>query len=299
MVVNLPYKHSRHRLRSVNSNELDSVRLARRLPEKKGQKIKKIKAMAEKQENQVSAPPAKSRRDQFGERLKKKYPDREYADDEALFGQIDDDYAAYEDQIGQYKDRERRVTDLFTKDPGSANFLVDMANGKDPFIGVIERLGIDGVTDLLNNPEKQAEYAEANKKHLERVAKSREFDAEYERNMREQTLPLLDRVMQERGLNDETMDAAWDLLRNIANEAILGKLSESTLDMALRAITHDADVANARSEGAVAGRNAKIKETLRKAGSGDGMPALTGSHNAPASESRRALNIFDYAEAAR
>ncbi len=28
----------------------------------------------------------KSRRDQFGERLKKKYPDREYADDEALFG---------------------------------------------------------------------------------------------------------------------------------------------------------------------------------------------------------------------
>lgn len=29
----------------------------------------------------------KSRRDQFGERLKKKYPDREYADDEALFVQ--------------------------------------------------------------------------------------------------------------------------------------------------------------------------------------------------------------------
>ena len=36
-------------------------------------------------ENQ--APTAtKSRRDQFGERLKKKYPDREFADDEALFG---------------------------------------------------------------------------------------------------------------------------------------------------------------------------------------------------------------------
>ena len=33
----------------------------------------------------------KSRREAFGERLKKKYPEKAFDDDEALFGQIDDD----------------------------------------------------------------------------------------------------------------------------------------------------------------------------------------------------------------
>ena len=47
----------------------------------------------------------KSRRDQFGERLKKKYPDREYADDEALFGQINDDYDEYDNKLSGYEER--------------------------------------------------------------------------------------------------------------------------------------------------------------------------------------------------
>jgi len=63
----------------------------------------------------------KSRRDQLGERLKKKYPDREYADDEALFGQINDDYDEYDNQLNGYKERESKLTDMFTRDPRSAN----------------------------------------------------------------------------------------------------------------------------------------------------------------------------------
>ena len=74
----------------------------------------------------------KSKRDLLGERLKKKYPDREYADDEALFGQIDDDYTDYDNQLNQYKERESRLTELFSKDPRSAQFITDMAKGNDP-----------------------------------------------------------------------------------------------------------------------------------------------------------------------
>ena len=63
-------------------------------------------------ENQTPTAPAKSKRDLLGERLKKKYPDRDYADDEALFGQINDDYDEYDTELGQYRDRESRLTDL-------------------------------------------------------------------------------------------------------------------------------------------------------------------------------------------
>ncbi|MBR1464940.1 MAG: hypothetical protein IJ607_01100 [Bacteroidaceae bacterium] len=249
-------------------------------------------------ENQTPTAPAKSKRDLFGERLKKKYPDREYADDEALFGQINDDYDDYDNQLSQYKERESRLTDLFAKDNRAAQFITDMAKGNDPWLAVIERLGIDGVTDLMNDPSKQAEYAEANKKYVERLAKEKSLEEEYERNFAE-SMNLLEQIQQERGLGDETIDAAMELVIRIANEAILGKFTAETIDMALNAVNHDADVRNARTEGTVAGRNAKIDEKLRKPQTGDGTPNLAGSNNAPTRQGKKTLNIFDYADAAK
>ena len=39
----------------------------------------------------------KSKRDLFSDRMKGKYPDKQFDDDEALFGQINDDYDDYDD----------------------------------------------------------------------------------------------------------------------------------------------------------------------------------------------------------
>ena len=249
-------------------------------------------------ENQNPATQAKSKRELFGERLKKKYPEREYADDEELFGQIGDDYDEYDNQINQYKERESRLTDLFAKDPRSAQFITDMAKGNDPWLAVIERLGIDGVTDLINDPSKQAEYAEANKKYVERLAKEKSLEEEYQKNFAE-SMSLLEQIQQEKQLGDETIDAAMDLVMKIANEAILGKFTAETINMALNAVNHDADVQNARTEGTVAGRNAKIQEQLRKPQGGDGQPVLAGSNNAPTRQAGKKLSIFDYADAAK
>lgn len=241
-----------------------------------------------------------SKRDQFGERLKKKYPDREYADDEALFGQINDDYDEYDNQLNGYKENEKKLTDLFRKDPRNAEFLTDMARGKDPWLSVINRLGIDGVTDLINDPGKQEEYAEENKKYVERLAKSKKLDEEYEKNLA-QSLETLSKMQQEQGLSDETVDAAYDFIFKIVNDAVLGIISEDTVNMALKAVNHDTDVATANEEGIVAGKNAKIDENkLRKAKQGDGTPNLAGANNAPTrkNEKKRPQNIFDVAKGA-
>lgn len=248
-------------------------------------------------ETQTPTTQPKSKRDLFGERLKKKYPDREYADDEALFGQINDDYDEYDNQLGQYKERESRLTDLFSKDPRSAQFITDMAKGNDPWLSLIERIGIDGITDLMNDPSKQEAYAEANKKYVERLAKEKSLEDEYQSNISE-SMKLLEKVQQERGIADETIDAAMDLIMRITHEAILGKFTAETVDMALKAINHEADMNNARTEGTVAGRNEKIVEKLRKPTTGDGQPNLAGSNNAPTRKSSN-RSMFDLADEAR
>lgn len=239
-----------------------------------------------------------SRRDAYVARLRKKHPDRDYADDEALFDQAGDDYDEYDKELGEYREREKSLTDLFTKDPRSAQFITDMAKGKDPWLAVIERLGIDGVTDLINDPSKQKEYAEANKQYVERLAKEKSLEAEYKKNFAA-SMDMLEKLQQEKGIGDETIDAAMNLVMQMANEAILGKFTEQTVLMALNAVTHDADLQNARTEGEVAGRNAKIDEQLRKPKGGDGQPNLAGSNNAPTRRRVGGQSMFDLAADAR
>lgn len=245
-------------------------------------------------ENQV---PTKSKRDQFGERLKKKYPDREYADDEALFGQIDEDYANYDDQINQYQEREQKFADMFTSDPRSAHFITNWRNGEDPVVSFVRQFGTD-IKDAIDDPERQEEIAAANKEFVERVAKEKELEETYQSNLAE-SLNYLNTFQSKNGLSDEQVDAVMKYLVDIVSDGIMGKFSPESIEMALNAINHDADVANARAEGNVAGRNAKIKETLRKPQSGDGTPTLAGSNNTPTSQRRRPMNIFDYADAAK
>lgn len=240
----------------------------------------------------------KSKREQILERLKKKYPETDLEDDDSVFGKIDEDYAEHENQLNQYKEREGRITDLFSKDPRSAQFIVDMAKGNDPWIAIIERLGIDGITDIMNDPTKQEEYAKANEAYVQRLAKEKTLEEEYQKNFAE-SMDLLERIQQERKLGDDTIDAAMELVIRIANEAIVGKFTEETIGMALNAITHDADVENANSEGVIAGRNAQIEEKLRKPKAGDGIPHLAGSNNNPVPMRTKGESIFDIARSAQ
>lgn len=245
--------------------------------------------MAEPQE-------VKSKRDLLGERLKKKYPDREYADDEALFGQINDDYDEYENTLNEKNEAENKLTNMFSHYPQSARFISDMANGTNPWVAMVEQLGMDGITDIFENPKYKEELAKAQEEHVKRLTRANDLEKEYNTNL-SASLEMLQQAQDELGLSDEQIDQAVDLLMAIANDAIVGKFSRESLDMALKAINHDADMATAREEGTVEGRNAKIEEKLRKPKSSDGVPMLGGTNNAPARKQSRE-SIFDLASEA-
>lgn len=238
-----------------------------------------------------------SKRDQMGARLKQKYPDKEYADDEALFGQINDDYDDYDAQLSGYKERESRLTDMLTKDPHSAQFITDMAKGKDPWVSLINRIGIDGVKEMLEDPAKMEEFAASNKEYVDRLAKQKGLEEEWSKNM-QQTLAMLEQKQQELGLSEEQIDAAADWIKEVVNDAVIGIIKPETIDMALKAINHDADVATASEEGEVRGKNAKAEVALRKPQRGDGTPTLGGANNMPAPAERKRQTIFSLADEA-
>lgn len=220
----------------------------------------------------------KSNHDRYIERLRNKYPDKEFLDEEALFGQINDDYDAYDKEISDYKDREKALSDLFRSDRRSAAFLNDWRNGADPVVELVRKFG-DDFKEALDDPDKQEALAAANKEYAERLAKEDEFEKQYQENIQE-TLSTIEQVQKEDGMSDDDVDKAMDFLLLIMRDGILGKFSADSIRMAVKALHHDDDVENADHEGEIRGRNAKIEEKLRKKNSkGDGTANLAGRND--------------------
>ena len=238
----------------------------------------------------------KSIRDRHIERLRSKYPDKKFEDDDEIYGQIYDDYDEYEKELDSYKSREKALSDMFAADPRSAQLLTNMHNGEDPVIGLVRNFGVE-IKDVLDDPEMQDKIAEANKEFIERAAKSKQLDDEYEQNL-EASLETLRAYQAEKGMSDEQIDAAVEYLLGIISDGVMGKFSRETIDMACKALNYDADVAAAGEEGEIAGRNAKITETLRKNKKGDGTAPLGGKNGRGLNTADRSQNMFDLANEA-
>lgn len=236
----------------------------------------------------------KSRRDQHLERLKTKYPDKKFEEDEEIFGQISDDYDQYEQQLGEYKGREKTLSDMFAADPRSAQFLTDMYQGQDPVLGLVRNFGAE-IKDVMEDPEKQEEIAKANKEYVERVAKNKQLKDEYEANLGK-SLEILREYQDQNSLSDDQIDEVMNRIISVINDGVLGKFAPETIDLFLKGINHDADVANANEEGEVAGRNMKIAENLRKSKKGDGTMPLGGRNGQPGGSPQRERSIFDVAQ---
>ena len=225
----------------------------------------------------------KNNRLRYSERLKAKYPGNSYADDEALFQQAMDDYDAYENELSEYRNNEKALSDLFAQNPRSASFLIDWRNGEDPLISMIRKFG-DDFKAALDDPEKQEALAAANKEYAERIAEEAKYSEEYQKNI-DATGEMIDQLQAEEGLSEDEVNEAISFLVGIVRDGLLGRFSRESVKMALKAINHDEDVALADREGEVRGRNAKIEEKLRKVGRGDGTANL-GSKNSGGSVAR-------------
>jgi hypothetical protein len=239
----------------------------------------------------------KTKRELALARLQSKYPDAKYEDDEALFGQINDDYDDYDRQLSEYKEREQTFADLFTRDPRSASFFMEWRKGGDPRLELIRAYGTD-IVDIINDPERQEEVAEANKDYVERVAKEKEYEEAYKANLAE-SMSNLEKMQQEQGMTDEQADELVQFLVGIYQDVVMGKFTPEALEMARKALHHDEDVATASHEAEVRGRNEKIEEKLRTNKKGDGLAVLDGKTRQQAPTTPRPQSFFDLAREAK
>ncbi len=237
--------------------------------------------------------PVKSKRDLTMERMKARYPDRSYDDDEALFGQINDDYDDYDKKLSESQGREKAFSEMFYKNPKAARLMMEWKDGKDPVASLISIYGKEDILAAIDDPERLQAIEEANKDFAERLAKSDEYDAQYEKNFPE-SARAIDEWAEQKGIDENTVNELGTMLAEICGNFIVGKFTPETFEMLMKAKNYDADVEQAQAEGEVAGRNAKIEEKLRKGKQGDGTVALDGKNgNAGSTKPKRDLGALE------
>lgn len=212
----------------------------------------------------------KTKKDLALERLKTRHPDTDYADDEAIYSAINDDYDEDQKSIEGYKANEKALSDMMTADPRSATLLQAMRSGKNPILEIVRMFG-DDIVDYLTDPDNADDLAKAQEDYLKRVTEGKKFEEEYSKNMTESGKVFAQ--MDEEYGEDVTNELVGKLM-TVINDGILGKITKETLDMFRLAQNHDQDVADAAHEGEVRGKNSKHVQNLALRKKGDGTANL-------------------------
>lgn len=211
----------------------------------------------------------------FLNEFKERHPEWDGADMKEFARLAEAELKAADDMIGEMRERERAMAEMFAADPRAAIFLRNWADGRDPLVELVAQFGPE-LRDAIDNPAMQQQMAEANTRYLERVAGEKNLDEEFRRNIAE-SLEMVERKSERDGIDDTTLENAWEWLRRVTDDGIHGIVSEEALDMALRAINHDRDVAEADRSGEIRGRNEAIDSHLRSLDCSDGTIASAGS----------------------
>ncbi len=218
-----------------------------------------------------------SAKDKLMERLKAKFPDRNFEPKNEQEGQNgqegqeiepSDMYESllefldeYEKKNGEYEQYNQKLTDLFKTNPYVAELFTEWAKEGDPTVAMTKLFGLEAVQEAFNSEEGKEKIATANKEWLERKANDDQASEERAENF-DKTIETLEIWGKEKGLDEEGMKEIFIRLLTVGDNALRGIFTEDDFRMAYNDMHYDKDVAKAKEEGEVIGKNIKIKETL-------------------------------------
>lgn len=168
------------------------------------------------------------------------------------------------------------MRNLFSRDPRVADIMIDIAKGEDPAIAFY-RAYPDYINQDLSDPDVAARLAEENKERIEKLQAEEEEKQRTgkEREDKQQAAgELISEYATENGLSDEEIGGIVSMFVTIANEGITMDVSRETLELIRKGLGYDGDVAKAREEGSIEGRNERIGRE-KKRFMGDGIAHIS------------------------
>lgn len=234
----------------------------------------------------------KSANERLIEMMQARYPDRDYSgvsgvngeNGEDILGQsiletLEDLTARNEESIA----KNSAIHKLFYSDPLAADFIQRWMESGDPRAALVETFG-DDLSDL-GTEEGRGRFSQSLTSWRERKAENDRLTAESDANW-SKTLEDLEAWGNAKGLDNDKKVAVILRLVSVAANGLMNKYEPADFDMAYKEMNYDADIQNARREGEVTGRNARIDENRRRRQDVESMPPTLNGMGAPAAPRR-------------
>lgn len=221
----------------------------------------------------------KSKRDIVIERLRAKYPESSFEEDEDIFGTIEADYSTQESREADRKANNDKLNNLFMKNPRFGAFFMELLNSEDADPGIIfvKHFGKD-ILSSTDDEESLQKIIEANKEYSDRMKRNEELAEEQKSNL-ENSEPILKAFQEEKGISDEEMNSLIDDICNGASNIFMGIFTPEVLKSAWKSKNYDSNIAQAEMEGEIRGKNEKINGLKKKTTVPDGIPATIAGKN--------------------
>ena len=224
-------------------------------------------------ETTVSATPTSRSRAWMQER----YPDEEWADDDAYEEKLANHLQEAETKLNEYKSNDEVISDLMERNPEFAMVIMAMRKGM-PFEAALRRYLGDIFKDTVEegDPDWDA-LKKASDEFLAEKKRSDDEIATRTANLEKSDIAFTEFV--ERNFPTEEEQVAFaEYVRTTLGNIGMGDLNDTIFDMFLKAYKHDTDVEDAKEAGAIEARNEKITaKRIKEKTDTDGMPIGGGS----------------------
>lgn len=243
-------------------------------------------------------------RDELLGRMKSRFPDRTFDSpdgtdspnslEQSIIEALDEDNTKYNELDARFKDYAEdvdKIRFIFSKSPRSAVYLNEMARTGNPGVALRKAYGAQALAALEDGNASEL-IAKIEEEDAKSRAENEAYEKEKEDNLRK-SFAALDAWGNEKGLDEDGKVKVFMRFYDILSDAIIGKYGTELFEMGWKADHYDADIATARHEGEVTGRNEKIKETTRRRQESSAMPPALAGQGVRADEKSKKNDIPD------
>lgn len=228
----------------------------------------------EKEKDEAGVVVTPTKKEMFFANLKKKYPDREFNDEEEFYGASMEGYDAEHEYRKGSEASNKEFFDKLQENPDVALFIGSILN-KESFGKALSYL-----SDVLPFEEGSDDFNAYKESVSERKRKADEAEAaaaEYEANLQESANSLQE-FADENGMTpDEAMEFVQNITSTISDKLFSGKIDKDFLSAFYKAQNYEKDLMVAKEAGTIQGRNEKIDAKKRALTKGDGLPPIRSS----------------------
>lgn len=247
---------------------------------KSEEKAPETKTEPEKEEKEEQKEEPKKYK--YHDRLVKAYPDRKFESDGDYESALDEHLTDLEGYKESGTKLNKKLIALFDAEPQVSDLVRDMIDGATFRQALAKHISPDELTAEEGDPDYEG-YTKNKTAREEAAAKRKEREAQREADL-QASIETMQNFAKENNMDETAAEKFYGKIDEMVGAITSGKISKEALIAMQRAFNYEQDLAKAKEEAAIAGRNEKIVATKEEPEKkGDGIPRVnkTSTENEP------------------